>query len=135
MYDMQDPQNWASTKNLLASLQINLLTFVIYLGSAIYSPGELGVEKKFHVSEVVATLGLTLFMVGYGVCPMGFSPLSELPQVGRSPTNVLTIFVFVWFNFGVTYAPNLGCFLVFRLRTGFEGTPALATGAATIGDM
>lgn len=44
-----------------------LLTFAIYVGSAIYTPGITGVTEQFGVSSVAATLGLTLFVLGYGV--------------------------------------------------------------------
>jgi len=44
-----------------------LLTFAIYVGSAIYTPGIPGVSEQFGVSSVAATLGLTLFVVGYGL--------------------------------------------------------------------
>lgn len=66
---------------------------------------------------------------------MVWSPLSELPTVGRSPTYVLTTAVFVFFQFAVIYAKNFGMLLAFRFLTGFIGSPALATGAASMGDM
>jgi DHA1 family multidrug resistance protein-like MFS transporter len=112
-----------------------LLTFAIYIGSAIYSPGIPDAAQHFGISNVSATLGLTLFVLGYGVGPMILSPLSELPAIGRSPTYVLSLVVFVFFNFGVIYASNLGMFLAFRFLTGFFGSPALATGGASMGDI
>lgn len=66
---------------------------------------------------------------------MVWSPLSELPMVGRSPTYVLTLVVFVFFQFAVIYAKNFGMLLAFRFLTGFIGSPALATGAASMGDI
>lgn len=75
-------------------------------------------------------------MVTNGIIgPMVWSPLSELPPVGRSPTYVLTLFVFVFFQFAVIYATNFGMLLAFRFLTGFIGSPALATGAASMGDI
>lgn len=65
---------------------------------------------------------------------MVWAPLSELPTIGRSPTYVLTLVVFVFFEFGVIYATNFGMLLAFRFLTGFLGSPALATGAASMGD-
>lgn len=66
---------------------------------------------------------------------MIWSPLSELPAIGRSPIYVATLFAFIWLNFGVIYAPNIGCIFAFRFLTGFIGSPALATGAASMGDI
>jgi DHA1 family multidrug resistance protein-like MFS transporter len=41
----------------------------------------------------------------------------------------------VFFNFGVVYAKNFGMLLAFRFLTGFIGSPALATGGASMGDI
>ncbi|KAJ5909773.1 hypothetical protein N7504_004416 [Penicillium tannophilum] len=133
--DPENPQNWSTIKKSFVSSLICFLTFAIYVGSAIYTPGVPGVEEQFGVSSVAALLGLTLFVLGYGLGPMIWSPLSEIPQIGRSPTYVLTLFVFVFFNFGVIYARNFGMLLAFRFLTGFIGSPALATGGASMGDM
>ncbi|RAH84649.1 caffeine resistance protein 5 [Aspergillus japonicus CBS 114.51] len=130
-----NPQNWGFGKKLFVSSLIWLLTFAIYIGSAIYSPGIPGVAEEFGVSTVASTLGLTLFVLGYGIGPMIWSPLSELPTVGRSPVYILTLFVFVFLNFGVVYAKNFGILLTFRFLTGFIGSPALATGGASMGDI
>lgn len=46
------------------------MTTGIYIGSAIYTPGVQEVMKVFGVSQVVATLGLCLFVAGYGLGPV-----------------------------------------------------------------
>lgn len=66
---------------------------------------------------------------------MVWAPISELPTVGRSPVYVATLVVFVFFQFAVIYAKNFGMLLAFRFLTGFLGSPVLATGGASIGDM
>ena len=54
-------------KKLFVSSLIWLLTFAIYIGSAIYTPGIPSVSEQFGVSSVAGTLGLTLFVLGYGL--------------------------------------------------------------------
>lgn len=66
---------------------------------------------------------------------MIWSPLPEFPKLGRSPIYVLTTAVFVALQFAVIYATNFGMFLAFRFISGFTGSPALATGAASMGDI
>jgi DHA1 family multidrug resistance protein-like MFS transporter len=41
------------------------------------------VSKVFGVATVPATLGLTLYVAGYGLGPIIWSPMSEIPQIGR----------------------------------------------------
>jgi DHA1 family multidrug resistance protein-like MFS transporter len=66
---------------------------------------------------------------------MLWSPLSEVPVVGRSSIFFYTLAVFVVLQLGVGFAPNIATFLVFRTLTGFFGSPCLATGAGTVTDM
>ncbi|KAL8950689.1 MAG: hypothetical protein Q9222_003275 [Ikaeria aurantiellina] len=107
----------------------------VYIGSAIYSAGTQSVQKDFGVSQVKATLGLTLFVAGYGVGPMLWAPMSEIPMIGRNPVYIGTLAVFVIFQVPTALATNFAMLLCFRFLTGFIGSPVLATGGASIGDM
>jgi len=61
--------------------------------------------------------------------------MSEIPQFGRNPIYISTLFVFVFFQFAVIYSKNIGMLLAFRFLTGFFGSPVLATGGASLSDM
>lgn len=61
--------------------------------------------------------------------------MSEMPYIGRNPIYVGTIFAFVLLNLGVVYAKNFSMLLGFRFVTGLVGSPALATGGASIADI
>ena len=66
---------------------------------------------------------------------MLFSPMSEIPQIGRSRIYVWTLLVFVLLQLPTGYAVNMPMLLVFRFLTGFFGGPVLATGGGTIVDL
>lgn len=83
---------------------ICFLTFSVYIGSGIYIAGEQGIEQQFHVSTTVVTLGLTLFVFGYGVGPMFLVPFAEALPIGRMPVYIISLTIFVFFNFAVVYA-------------------------------
>ena len=131
----QMPMNWSTFKKVFVTFEICLLTFSVYIGSAIYSAGEETVVKDFGVSQTKATLGLTLFVAGYGLGPMIWAPMSEIPQIGRNPIYIGTLAVFVIFQVPTALAVNFAMLLCFRFLTGFIGSPVLATGGASIGDM
>ncbi|OAP64980.1 hypothetical protein AYL99_00952 [Fonsecaea erecta] len=133
--DPENPRNWGRAKKIWVTFEICLLTFSVYIGSSIYTAGILDVSKDFGVSRVAATLGLTLFVLGYGIGPMFLSPLSELPQTGRGPIYIGTLALFVILQVPTALATNFGMLMAFRFITGFVGSPPLATGGATIGDM
>ncbi|KAF4549272.1 Caffeine resistance protein-like protein 3 [Elsinoe fawcettii] len=133
--DPENPRNWSMAKKFFVTFEICLLTTGVYIGSAIYTPGLYGVMEQFRVSQTVAILGLCLFVAGYGLGPMVFAPMSEVPQIGRTPIYILTLIVFVVFQLGVIYAKNIGMLLAFRFLTGLFGSPVLATGGATLADI
>ncbi|KAI9727532.1 MAG: hypothetical protein M1828_006474 [Chrysothrix sp. TS-e1954] len=133
--DPENPRNWSSPKKYFVTFQICFLTFSIYIGSAIYSAGTESVAMQFGVSRVAATLGLTLFVAGYGTGPMIWAPMSEIPQFGRNPLYIATLALFVILQVPTALATNFGMLLAFRFITGFVGSPCLATGGASIGDM
>ncbi|KAI0299065.1 major facilitator superfamily domain-containing protein [Multifurca ochricompacta] len=133
--DPDNPLNWSSARKAWIMFQTCLLTFSVYLGSAIYTAGIPGVKSEFHVSTVSATVGLTAFVAGYGLGPMIFSPLSEVPQIGRMPIYIITLIFFVVLQVPTALATNYGMLMAFRFLTGFFGSPILATGGATISDL
>lgn len=50
--------------------QIMLVTVAMYMGSSIYGPGIEDVSQKFGISQVAASLGITMFVMGYAVGPV-----------------------------------------------------------------
>ena len=120
---------------MFVCVQIFLLNTFIYLGPSIYSPGIDDVEKEFGVSQVVATLGTSLSLLGYAIGPMLWSPLSEVPRMGRNTIYIVTLVAFLLLKLPIVLASNFETILVFRFLTAFAGSPAQATGGATISDM
>ena len=66
---------------------------------------------------------------------MLWAPMSEIPQIGRNPVYIGTLLVFVIFQVPTALAVDFAMLLCFRFLTGFIGSPVLATGGASIGDM
>lgn len=133
--DKENPQNWSLLKKFWVTGQVCFLTFSIYIGSAIYTAGTEDIVHQFHISSTVAVLGLTVFVLGYGVGPMFLAWIAEAPPVGRTPLYIFSVVAFTLFNLGVLWAKNLGMLLAFRFITGFVGSPVLATGGASLADM
>ncbi|KND88474.1 Caffeine resistance protein 5 [Tolypocladium ophioglossoides CBS 100239] len=133
--DADDPHNWSNKKRLLVGVIICLYTFVVYTSSAIYTSSIAGIRAQWGVGSLTASLGLSLYVLGYGIGPLVFSPLSEIPRVGRSPVYAVTMFLFVVLSIPTAFAPNFAGLLVLRFLQGFFGSPCLASGGASLGDM
>lgn len=133
--DPANPQNWTNTKRAFVSLIICLYTFAVYTGSAIYTSSTEGVIDHFGVSPTDASLPLSLYVLAYGIGPLLFAPLSEIPMIGRSPVYTVTFLIFVILSIPTALATNFAGLLVLRFLQGFFGSPCLANGGATMQDM
>ncbi|KAJ5860356.1 uncharacterized protein N7529_007666 [Penicillium soppii] len=133
--DSENPHNWSNRKRALIATLICLYTFVVYTTSAIYTSSTEGIMKEFGVDTLLATLGLSLYVLGYGVGPLIFSPLSEIPVIGRNPVYIVTMFLFVIISIPTALVDNFAGLMVLRFLQGFFGSPCLASGGASIGDM
>jgi DHA1 family multidrug resistance protein-like MFS transporter len=133
--DKANPQNWSNTKKGLVTLLICIYTTAVYTGSAIYTPSAEGVMERFGVSATSASLGIALFVFAYGLGPLLFSPLSEIPKIGRNPPYIITFAIFTILCVPTALADNFAGLMVLRFLQGFFGSPILATGGASLQDM
>ncbi|KAK9235500.1 major facilitator superfamily domain-containing protein [Lipomyces kononenkoae] len=133
--DPDNPQNWSPWKKHFVSLLICLYTFVVYCGSAIYTPSTRFIAEHFGVSTITASLGLSLYVLGYGIGPLIFAPLSEIPTLGRNGPYIVTFALFVILTVPTALVENFAGLLVLRFLLGFIGSPCLANGGASLQDI
>lgn len=119
--DPENPQNWTLSKKLVVATQIYLYTIAVYMGSAIYAPSEIGIEAAWGVSQQVAALGLSMYVLAYGIGPLIWSPISELPLVGRNPPYMITYAIFVILLVPTALVDNMPGLAVLRFLLGFFG--------------
>lgn len=93
--DPANPQNWSGLKKGFVLFQLCSYTMAIYGASSMFVPGEQGVSAEFKVGATPAALGLAMYVLGYGIGPLLFAPLSEIPAVGRNWVYVPTFFLFM----------------------------------------
>lgn len=70
-----------------------------------------------------------------GMGPLLWSPMSELPMFGRNIPYVITFALFIILSIPTALVDNFGGFLFLRFLLGFFGSPCLATGGASMGDL
>lgn len=68
--DSANPQNWSWKKKAVAAAIINLYTFGVYSSSAIITPAQEEIMTRFNVSYAEASLGLSMYVIGYGIGPL-----------------------------------------------------------------
>lgn len=90
--DPDDPRNFSRGRKIFITLFSSLLCFSVAIGSSMPTGDLTGAAETLGVSEEVINLSVTLFVVGFGVGPMLFAPLSE--AVGRWPVYLSTGFLY-----------------------------------------
>lgn len=108
---------------------------VVYMGSAIYSASGPQFREIFGVSQSVSSLGLGLYVIGYGIGPLFLSPISEIPAVGRNPPYMVSFLLFVIISVPTAIVNNVSGFMVLRFLQGIFGSPCIATTGASLGDI
>jgi DHA1 family multidrug resistance protein-like MFS transporter len=137
-YDARDEDNphfWPLWIKIMVYIQINFYTFIVYMASSIFSVAEPDFIDIYGVSTTVASLGLALVLLGYGIGALLFSPLSEIPAVGRNLPYVISLAFFLLVSGIAVAVNNVPGFLALRFLQGFFGSPCLATGAASLADI
>ena len=133
--DPDNPHNWLLAKKLYVGILLLIYTISVYIGSSTYTASEEDVVQIFHVSDIAAALGLSLYVIAYGIGPLLFAPLSEIPAIGRNPIYIATYIIFVALTLAASLVNNFGGLLVLRFLLGFFGSPCLANAGASYGDF
>lgn len=133
--DPANPVNWPTKYKVLFIIQIQLLTAFVYMASAIYTPGIEDIMREMNIGQTVATLPLTLFVFGYAIGPMVFSPLSENARLGRTTIYIVTLFLFFILQIPTALVNDIASLSVLRFIAGVFASPCLATGGASLGDI
>lgn len=133
--DPANPVNWPVWKKFMIYLTINYCSMTVYMAATIYTVSQTQVAEVFGVSTLVATSGVGFFIVGYGIGPMFWSPLSEIPPIGRNIPYVVGMALFVIVSIPTALAKNVGGLLFLRFLQGLFGSPILSTGGASLTDI
>ncbi|GAB1210459.1 hypothetical protein APSETT445_009252 [Aspergillus pseudonomiae] len=64
------PRNWPTLAKTIVMVDVMLLNFSFYAASAIFTPSIPGIEEAFGATTAEGTLGLSLFVIAYGIGPL-----------------------------------------------------------------
>ncbi|KAI0544899.1 MFS transporter [Xylaria curta] len=131
--DNQDAMNFSKGRKWAIAILQSLSTFAVTFASSVYVSGLEGVVRDFDVSEEVATLGLSLFVLGFALGPLIWAPLSEL--YGRRSIFVVSYTAYVAFSVAAAYAPNITALLVLRFLASAFGSSSMTNTGGIIADM
>ncbi|QSS61422.1 MFS multidrug transporter [Histoplasma capsulatum] len=105
--DPDNPRNMKLARKWAAIAVLAIGSVCVTSASSLYTMTYAQLMEEFNCSLIVATLGLSLFILGLGLGPLVLAPLSE----------------------------NIETMLVARFFTGISGSAFLSVAGGTVGDM
>ena len=131
--DPENPLNWSTARKVYITTVPAFMGFAVTLGSSVYVPGIPDIEAEFQISNTVALLGLSMWVLGLGFGPVLAAPISE--TLGRSAVYRASIPLSALFTLGAGFSQNAASLIICRFFAGFFGSPTLAVGAGTNADI
>ena len=131
--DPMNPRSFSKIRKWVIVLIVSAGSTCVTCASSMYTLTYSQITTEFHISREVATLGLSLFVVGLGLGPMVLGPLSEF--YGRRPIYIISFAFFMIWLIPCAVAKNIETELVSRFIDGFAGSAFLSVAGGTVGDM
>lgn len=132
-HDKDDPRNWSATRKWLMVGAIIPIDLSVSWGASGFSPAASDFARDMHVSSQVATLGLSMYVLGLAFGPMSLAPLSE--YFGRRPVYILSYAIFLCLLLGTASVESLGGFLALRVLSGYFSSVTISNFGGTIADL
>ncbi|KAB8067273.1 major facilitator superfamily domain-containing protein [Aspergillus leporis] len=131
--DPRNPMGFSQMKKWTFTMLAAIATLAVALVSSAYTGGIQEIEKEFGIGTEVATLGVSLFVVGFAVGPLLWAPLSEL--FGRQLLFTTTYAALTAFNAACTGSKNAYTLIILRFFAGAFGSSPLTNAGGVIADM
>lgn len=130
--DPANPVNFTPLRKWTILMVIGSSCFAVTCASSMVASNYPQMEVDFNISRVVATLGITLFVLGLGIGPLVLAPLSEF--YGRNPIFLIGYFVYAALQFLSAFG-NLPGFMIGRFLQGLAGSAFLSVTGGSVTDM
>lgn len=130
--DERDPMKFSEVSKWLIMVLVGIATLAVALVSSAYAGGLKEVILDFQVSEEVAILGISLFVIGFAVGPLVWAPLSEL--YGRRYVMIASAMGLTIFTAGAIGSQNIWTLIILRFFAGTLGSAPFAVSGGIIAD-
>jgi multidrug resistance protein len=131
--DPENPKNWSKAYKWWCTMVVAFTCFTVAFNSAVITANIEGPAEEFGVSEEVSLLAITMFVIGFGIGPMAFAPLSEI--LGRRIIYGTTLFIAVVFIIPCAVAKNAATLVVCRLIDGIAFSAPMTLVGGTLADL
>ncbi|CAG7917976.1 unnamed protein product [Penicillium olsonii] len=130
--DERNPMNFSEVGKWMITILVGVSTMAVALVSSAYTGGINEVIIDFRISEEVAILGISLFVIGFAVGPLVWAPLSEI--YGRRYIMIASSIGLTAFTAGAAGAQNIWSLIIIRFFAGTLGSAPFAVSGGVIAD-
>ncbi|KZL83104.1 major facilitator superfamily transporter [Colletotrichum incanum] len=131
--DPMSPRSMSKFKKWLVVSIVSCASFCVTAASSIYTSTYSQMDAEFGNSRIVATIGLSTFVLGISLGPMFLSPLSEF--YGRRPIYIVSWTMYVIWIIPSAVAKNIATMIIARFLDGLSGSAFLAVSGGTVSDL
>ena len=131
--DPRNPRNFSTLRKWTITILVAIATLCVTFDSSAYTGGIRQIIKQFGVSQEVATLGVSLFVLGFAIGPLLWAPLSEL--YGRQIVFTATYGVLTILCAGAAGSQNIQTLIALRAFAGAFGSSPLTNAGGVIADL
>lgn len=131
--DPRNPMEFSVTRKWFMTLVMAIATLAVAVLSSAYTGGITEIIREFQIGQTVATLGVSLFVLGFAIGPLLWAPMSEM--FGRQVLFFGTYAAMTAFNAGCAGAQNAHTLIVLRFFSGAFGSSPLTNAGGVIADL
>ena len=131
--DPRNPMLMSTSKKVGITIVVSAAALSVAVGSSAYSGAMEQVIEDLDVGNEVATLGLSLFVIGFALGPLFWAPLSEF--IGRQLPFVFSLGLMTAFLAGCAGSKNIESLVILRFLAGCAGSAPFTNSGGVISDM
>ncbi|GIZ37095.1 hypothetical protein CKM354_000055800 [Cercospora kikuchii] len=131
--DPYRPLNWPFKKKAITTVLYGFTAMGATFASSVYSPAVSEIAQDFAIGTEVSTLGISLFLVGFGIGPLVWAPLSEV--YGRKMAVLFPYFISAMFAFVGGAAKDVQALMICRFWQGIFGSAPVTNTGGVLGDL
>ena len=132
--DAANPRNWKQGTKTAHVLCVSAFTLYSNLAAVMFAPGAPSLVAEFQItSSMVASLTVSIYILGFVFGPFFLAPLSE--TYGRLWLYHICNMVYLAFTIGCALSTDTAMFLAFRFICGCAASGPMTVGGGTIADL
>ncbi|KAJ7773860.1 MFS polyamine transporter [Mycena metata] len=129
----EDPREWGSVRKWYITISTAFLCMAVALGSSMITGDLQGPVKDLNTTQEIINLTVTCFVIGFGLGPLVFAPLSEV--VGRRPIYTISMFFYFIFTLPSALTKNAATLVIARQLAGLAASAPMCNVGGSVADV